>query len=376
MSDRMHVGCLIRDLRLALGLSQSQLAEKLCCLGAATITRNKVSRWESGAVRPSSYWLSRLATALEVPLTVLEDADVDRRGFLTSVAGTAIAPVVAADLISHGFAAALDGAAPDVDQWRATVAQYGHDYMSAGAAEIQRRLASDLVVLQQQLDRPEMWGIAAKLMTLYGKTIPGSDGAKAIYWYRLASTAADRSGDTNARVWVRGRAAIALGYEGASLPMADTFAADALEIDERPSLGRLNAAMGKAHSAALRGDRDGAYQLLTEGRRTFDVAGSYDETSDYSVPEWRMHVFVSLLAARLGDEKTALEAQDAAAKLLPDSLPRFRTHLELHRGLMLAKAGDVDGGIAYGRRALEALPPDKHSLTLRLLMREIEHTAA
>lgn len=86
--------------------------------------------------------------------------------------------------------------------------------MSLGAADIQRRVAGELVLVQQQLDSPQLWSVAARLMTLYAKTFPGSDGARAVNWYRTAARAADESGDEQARVWVRGRAAIALGYEG------------------------------------------------------------------------------------------------------------------------------------------------------------------
>lgn len=171
----------------------------------------------------------------------------------------------------------------------------------------------------------------------------------------------------------RGRAAIALGYEGSSLSVAEQFADEALSLSDKPSLGRLNAVMGKAHVAAIRGDRQAAQRLLTEGRRIFDKAASPDaEESDYAVPEWRMNVFTSLLAARLGDEHTAVEAQDRAAKILPASLPRFATHLQMHRGLMMARQGDQAGGAAWARNALDALPPEKHSLTLRMLMAEIE----
>jgi hypothetical protein len=122
--------------------------------------------------------------------------------------------------------------------------------MTSGAGEIQKRLAADLVVLQQQLDRPCLWSVSAKLSTLYGKTFPGSDGSKALTWYRHATTFADRSGDKNTRVWVRGRAAIALGHEAASLDAAELL---------------------------------------------------------------------------------AVQAQDEAARTLPESLPRFRTHLQMHR---------------------------------------------
>jgi transcriptional regulator with XRE-family HTH domain len=374
MSDagELSLGCLIHDLRSALGYSQGRLAERLCELGGETVTREMVSRWECGKRSPGPYWLRHLATALEVPRHVLEDAKVRRREFITTTAAaTAIAPIVASDLISSGFAAALNGR-PSVDEWEDKLITYGREYMSLGAEEIQRRLAGDLVVLQQQLDDPALWAVAARLMTVYGKTIPGADGAKAIHWYRMAAAAADRSGHDPTRVWVRGRAAIALGYEGSSLPIANVFADQALAIDDRPSLGQLNAIMGKAHVAAIHGDRPTALGLLDQGRRVFDLAGSHEQTSDYAVPEWRMAVFCSLLLARLGDERAALEAQETLERNLPDSLPRFRTHLELHRGLMLVRAGDRPGGIDYARTALAQLPPKKHSLTLRMLLTEIE----
>jgi hypothetical protein len=58
----------------------------------------------------------------------------------------------------------------------------------------------------------------------------------------------------------------------------------------------------------------------------------------------------------------------------PATLPRFATHIELHGGLMLAKSGDKAGGLAYARTALDRLPPERHSLSLRLLTDEIERS--
>lgn len=135
-------------------------------------------------------------------------------------------------------------------------------------------------------------------------------------------------------VGVRGRAAIALGYEGAALPIADVFADRAIALSgNQPSLGLLNTVFGKAHTAALRGDHPTTRRLLAEGRRIFERVGSHEQTSDYTVPFWRVNVFTSLLAARLGGEITAVVAtQDAAAAELPESLPRFATRLEMHRG--------------------------------------------
>lgn len=371
MPDPLAAGPLVRELRESLGWSQSRLASEVCrSAGRDTIGREDVSRWENGRRTPGPFWLRHLASVLQIPRETLEDA-VDRRQFLTAVAGVTIAPVVASDLIEQGFAAALRDDGPTLDDWLAKVETYGEDYMKLGAAEIQKHLAADMVLLQQQLDEPRMWAVAARLATLYAKTFPGSDGAKAVTWYRRAAEFADRSEDLETRVWVRGRAAIALGYEGSSLGIADILAAQAIELDDRLTLGRVNAIMGKANAAALRGDGATALELVEDGRRAFDHAGTDDGESDYAVPWWRFNVFISMLAARLGDDHLALDAQDEAHRTLPDSLPRFRTHLEMHKGLMLVRSGDRDGGIVYAQEALDELPPEKHSLTLRMLMDEV-----
>ncbi|MFB6613249.1 multiprotein-bridging factor 1 family protein [Streptomyces sp. NPDC056367] len=365
----MDIGELIRDLRTAQGWSQARLVDETNRAEGTALTREYVARWERGKCAPRGFYLAALSRVLDVALAVLEDPML-RRKFLTDVAGTAIAPVVASDLLARGFAARLSGG-PSAEAWEAKLAAYGTDYMSMGAADMQRRVSGELVVVQQQLDQPRLWSVAARLMTLYAKTFPGSDGAAAVRWYRMAASAADESGDPAARVWVRGRAAIALGYEGASLDVADVLADQALALGARPSLGLLNAIYGKAHAAALRGDHATARALDERGRRVFDAAGSYEQTSDYAVPRWRLNVFRSLLLARLGDERGATEAQDQALAELPTTLPRFATHLELHRGLMLARSGDRAGGVAHATAAMDALPPEKHSLTLRMLVNEI-----
>ncbi|MFD3994263.1 helix-turn-helix domain-containing protein [Streptomyces sp. NPDC058548] len=370
----MAIGVLIKDLREARGWSQGRLADEINEAFGTGLNREYVSRWERSKVVPGPFYLRCLSAVLDVPLAVLE-GEVRRRTFLSDVAATAIAPVVASDLLSAGFAARLHGG-PSVDDWEGKLSEYGTEYMSLGAADIQRRVSRELVVVQQQLDTPRLWSVASRLMTLYAKTFPGSDGTKAVSWYRLAAEAADQSGDDDARVWVRGRAAIALGYEGAALGVADLLADQAMAISGKPSLGLLNAIMGKAHAAAIRGDAATARKLMEQGRRVFDKAASYEQTSDYAVPWWRMNVFISLLAARLGDEGTAVAAQDAARRELPAELPRFATHLEMHRGLMLARSGDVSGGVTYARAALDALPPEKHSLTLRLLMAEVQQAGS
>src|SRR5262249_40099534 len=173
--------------------------------------------------------------------------------------------------------------------------------MSVGAGELQQRLAGDLVVLQQHLEGPQLWAVAGRLLTVYGKTT--TDKAEAIRWYKLAGIAADRSDDTAVRVWGRGRAALALASAGAAIPGAAEMARHALALDDRPSLGRLNALVAQAHVAGVRGDRATAIDSLEQAKRVFDVAGSSEQISDFAVPEWRFHTFASMLLSRLGDPR-------------------------------------------------------------------------
>jgi hypothetical protein len=168
---------------------------------------------------------------------------------------------------------------------------------------------------------------------------------------------------------------LALAYEGAALDVAGRLADEALSLSCKPSLGRLNALTARAHVLAFRGERTGAYATLEQARRVFEAAGSCEQVSDYAVPEWRFHTFASMLLSRMGDERRAVREQEAADRARPPELARFATHIELHRGLMLARSGDAASGLDYARQAMARLPAERHSLTLRLLLAEVERAA-
>lgn len=97
---------MIRDLRLAKGLSQGQLAKRLHEVSGTAIGRERVSRWErpQGGVIPSDYWLGHLACALEVPFSALTFeaslSRMDRRAFMRLTALTATHGKVASDMVS------------------------------------------------------------------------------------------------------------------------------------------------------------------------------------------------------------------------------------------------------------------------------------
>ncbi|HWR46622.1 MAG TPA: helix-turn-helix transcriptional regulator, partial [Pseudonocardiaceae bacterium] len=79
-AEAITFGGFIRELRESLGWSQSRLATALCKVANhETVTRETVSRWETGKRVPGPWWLRHLATVLQVPLEILERAGVDRR---------------------------------------------------------------------------------------------------------------------------------------------------------------------------------------------------------------------------------------------------------------------------------------------------------
>jgi hypothetical protein len=301
--------------------------------------------------------------------------ELERRQFVAGVVGATVAPIATvSDLLYVGYSSALDHQ-PAADEWEARVESYGPRYMTAGAAQLHPCLAEDLVMLQaSSLDERRRWATASKLLLLYAKTVAGADNASR--WHRIAVRAADRSTDLGTRVWVRGRAALSLAYEGAAVDIATLLASEALALSDQPSLGRLNALMAMGQVQALRGDRPGALQALTDCRRLHQIVGSDEQMSEYAVPEWRFHMLASMLLSRLGDRREAMREQDAADRSRPASLHRFGTHVEMHRGLMLVRAGDRTGGVEYARAALAKLPAERQSMSLRLLLSEVEASAS
>ncbi|GAB3966500.1 hypothetical protein GCM10027615_13990 [Plantactinospora veratri] len=157
-----HVGARLRVARTDAQVTLTQMAAR------TNYSKSHLCNVELGK-RPAT---PDLVLAYE---RVLGDS-VNRRGAL-AIAATVVVSSAVAELVQHGFAAAI-GPRRDVDEWVARAEGYGQDYMSLGAAELQGRLAADLVVLQQELDSPHLWGVAARLMTVHGKTLPGNDGGR------------------------------------------------------------------------------------------------------------------------------------------------------------------------------------------------------
>lgn len=352
-------------------LSQRSLAARI------PFTRQLLSMVEIGEREVTLQFAEACDKALNADGALIRMAreNMERRGILMSAAS--IPFLAATDLVYKGMSAALsEHHECSLEEWVERSEAYGRDYMIQGPAEIRARIVADLGTIQHQIRiSPHMSGVASKLLTMVGKTTSVTDpGASPSEWYALAATAADRSKDAHNRVWVRGRAALALAYEAQAVEMAELFADQALAISDRPSIGRLNALVAKAQMAGQRGDHRDALAYWGQARRLYDIVGSDDSASEYNVPLWRFHVFGSVLLSRMGDRR-AIPLQDEADNVRPPEAQRFATHIELHRGLYLAKTGDVATGVEYASIAFERLPEQKRSYTLRRMMKEVQHVA-
>ena len=74
-------GELIARRRWELGLSQRDLADRLCvAAGSPTLTRHELSRYERGVRLPRGRVLAAMAVCLDLPLGMLRERVADQRG--------------------------------------------------------------------------------------------------------------------------------------------------------------------------------------------------------------------------------------------------------------------------------------------------------
>ncbi|MEG8181242.1 helix-turn-helix transcriptional regulator [Nocardia terpenica] len=352
-------GEMLKAARLEARLSLREMARRI------PLDKGYLSRIEKGTT-PPAWIIDRYEDELGM--------DISRRTLLGSLAAGVVVPGVVTDAVRRMFEE--DAVPLTLDRWVERVERHAADCLTIGAAEMQQRIAADLIAIRPQLIDPRLWGVAARLMVLHGAPLTDvADGAKTARWYRAAVTAADRSLDMPTRVWVRGRSALAMAHPTAALSACRTHATDAALMSDTPSVGRLMALVSLANVHALDGNAPAARRALDDARTVFDLVGTTDAVSDYTMPEWRMYVDTSLVLSRLGDHD-ADAVQADATRLMPDRFARFATHLKIHRGLTLAKSGDRTEGIDHARKALAQLPADRHSVALRRLYNEVSTASA
>jgi transcriptional regulator with XRE-family HTH domain len=364
----MEPGVILRLAREAAGLSLEAMAQRIY------FSKGHLANIETGK-----------RTATPTVIRAYQDAlgdDVNRRQLLAALLASAASPLASLEVIGRAFELALATPPLTVDDWMAKLEDYGHEYVLLGPGEMQTRLTADLSQLQAGLagvNHSVLAEVASQLLTLQGlatqtTTMPSADGRRTdvIRWFRLGAGVADRSGNTAVRVWVRGRAAFALAHERTDASAARSLANEALALSDRPSIGRLNALLALANTQALEGDKNGALATLDDVNRTLDAIGFDNRISAFASPEWLIADTTSLITSRIGEERAALKAQETAEETRPPTLSEYSKYLHLHRALMIAKSGGREEGITYAQGVLAELPRERHDVSLRLRMSEIE----
>lgn len=204
------LGKLIRETREARGWSQTRLADAVCDAAQRhTVTRHDVSRWERGERAPGPFWQRNIAAALDLPLTALEAARVERRQFMASAAAATLPALVASDAgrdeqtVSDLFASICGG---DRDPLGSVQTSYSTDLaIAAMATQDQaclRRLACWGEDDSSDVVRVNAIGILAKTQTDFvDQVVPALARDEGVRRRYLTAVAA-RTGNT-ARALVR-----------------------------------------------------------------------------------------------------------------------------------------------------------------------------
>ncbi len=132
MSTAAELPALLKQLREQAGMSQSDLAARLCAItSTTTVTRTEVSRWERGRRRPEA-WLAALAARLGVERAVLEAAaERDGRPALLDAGGMCAQPVAA-----EALAAQQTGTVETGDEWTRVSELLRRTFLKRGVAAI------------------------------------------------------------------------------------------------------------------------------------------------------------------------------------------------------------------------------------------------
>jgi hypothetical protein len=304
-----------------------------------------------------------------------EDEDpVKRRAFLADLAVLAgIAhtdPAGALEAARHELngAIAQERASADVSEWHAIAVEYGAAYLTTAPADLLSSLGRDFAGLRLALSRHgddaaarELCRVAALLAAFTAQTI-GNMGHfhETGRWWRTARAAADRSGDPECMLWVRGREIVrAMDHRPPAAVLGLIDEAEALAGQAPQIVPELLG--GKAQTLALAGGRQRQVRdTLTQLREHFDALPASSAGYSGSLLSWgeeRLHNTEAFAYSRLGDLTGTDNARLAALALYKSSANvRWAAGVEMDLAFCLVRSGDVAGGTSHARTVITGLP--------------------
>jgi hypothetical protein len=305
-------------------------------------------------------------------VSLAEEDDVERRRMLQALAvlgGASVSPMVEA---LRAIRAKADvglgrGVSAQLDDWEATLAEYGYTYLTAPPQRLLGELAADLVSVQSmgiKDGNPEYsrWcrvtgglaGMMAKTLSNLGQT------REARPWWSTAQHAADSARDADLSLWVSGERLIHGLYEQRPVPVL-LRQSDAVlgRLPHRPCAGLATVRTLRAQALATAGRADEAGEELRRAEEVFvrlpaEVTRETDSTLAWGedclrYTEAWVHAYSGSSAKLDASTETALELYGHTDR-------RGITQIKLLQAFGHVQAGDVTEGVKRACAVYNACP--------------------
>ncbi|WP_082801257.1 helix-turn-helix domain-containing protein [Herbidospora cretacea] len=349
----MSIGHVLRELREAAGLSQSELAAQLCAAsGRSTITRAEVSRWENGKRTPSRFWINHLAMILDVPESFLGQPERLSPSFIlqaVSESQSVLDGDDAFDALSRGLAVNYLDASP-LDALR-------------DARDVRNRIFASLAVKPT----PNLYlsaGLASGVLAYatldlgYGKE--ASIHAKSVFHF------GELAGHNGLRAWARGTQSLIARFLGDFKSARDFLDSGFPYATEGTSSVRL--LCGTAQCLAHQGDSRSAHEALNKALDLRDTMrpSADDEPGIFGFPIAKQHYYAGSSLIWLDGEHDSVRADKESTEaiaLFEASPEKERSHSDealarIYRATARLQQSELDGAIESYREVLN-LPQER-----------------
>ena len=374
-----------------------------------------VKRWENGKVGISRRYRAAYSRAFGMPENVLfvalgtgnnrdgqlpssqathfqppnEEDDMHRRRLLQALAALGISVPAfevfdALGEIREGVDRLLGrNADSHLDEWEATVVEYGYAYISQPPQQLLGDLAADLVLVQQAMLRhghdTASWSrVLSGMSLLMAKTLGNlGQSQQARPWWTTARRAAERSGDKHLELWVRAEEVAHGLYDQRPLPvLRDRIEEIIAKADGSPCRGLAGAHALNAQILAMEGNGPAAVEQLRRCTEVFQRLPDSVTKDASTVNRWsedRLRYVEAWVHAFLGNRASLDQATGKTLALLSPSDRRVRTQVRLLQACGHIRAGDTTEGIRHAQRVYEQHPAEYCSTMVQTLA---EHALA
>ncbi|MEV6986152.1 helix-turn-helix transcriptional regulator [Sphaerisporangium sp. NPDC051017] len=247
-----------------------------------------------------------------------------------------------------------------VDDWQRTCADYLHAVLTRPPATVRDDLVLDLAALQQVIARipPEraadLQRAAAWLSALHANVLTrlGEYGA-ARRWWTTARHAADSSGDTDMKVWVRGTEAVFALYSPRAPEAVLTLARSARSLaGDRVTTGHIKAVSAEAQAFAVLGRQQEARDRL---RHLQELAARDVVGEKYGWQPSEVWFTISWVLSHDGAPEAGREARDRLLAMSPAY--QNGTNVRLHEAIGIGKQGGHNEALQLATQVIAGLDP-------------------